>query len=89
MKRDFPYRVVVLWVAHCIHSGRRHFVYDYRVVDLFSCHRIAFVRPRDLNFDCGLDGSTVVFVDLLLEADEAVLEMLRSVVVVPWACRRD
>ena len=51
-------------------------------------HRVAFARSRDVNFDCGLDGPTAAFDDSLLLADEAVLDMLRSVVAVPWARRR-
>jgi hypothetical protein len=30
----FLHRVVVLWVALCVHSGRCHIAYDYLVVDL-------------------------------------------------------
>ena len=42
-----------------------------------------------MNSDCDLGGPTGAFDDLLPLADEAVLEMLRSVVVVPCACSRD
>ena len=72
--------VVLSWTSSGFVLMQRHFVLH---------HLVAFVRSRDVNFDCGLDGPTVMFDDLLFLADEAVLDMLRSVVVVPCACSRD